>query len=223
MAVQGKYARAHPLPDQVRLWTVSDVLNWLDTLSLGQYSTAFKEATIDGPFLMELREDDLVQILGMKHKLHVRKLLVSRDRLKPLSVDELKKKKMFEIEEKADDTRAGVAVVPDMDTVFSQCRNGRTKRLEDSLNAGFPVDAEDEGGNTLLLTACQNSNRRIVEMLLIRGASVNHQNSQGNTALHFALAFDTEGLLGEYLIEHGADDSVENLLGLTPYDGIVAT
>ena len=110
--------------------------------------------------------------------------------------------------------------MPDQDTVFSQARNARNKRLEQSLNQGFPIDAEDENGNTLLLTACQNSNRKMVEMLLIRGAAVNHQNAQGNTPLHFALAFDSEGLLGEYLIEHGADDSIENLLGLTPYDGL---
>lgn len=85
---------------------------------------------------------------------------------------------------------------------------------------GFPVDSEDERGNTLLLLACQNSNRRMVEMLLLRGANVNHQNSQGNTALHFALSFDSEGTLGEYLIEHGADDTIENIDGLTPYDGL---
>ena len=72
-----------------------------------------------------------------------------------------------------------------------------------------------------MLVACQNSNKRMVEMLLLRGASVNHQNAQGNSALHFALAFDSEGLLGEYLIEHGADDTLENIEGLTPYDGVV--
>ena len=41
-------------------------------------------------------------------------------------------------------------------------------------------------------------------------------------ALHFALAFDKDGSLGEYLIEHGADDSIENIDGLTPYDGVAA-
>lgn len=51
---------------------------------------------------------------------------------------------------------------------------------------------------------------------------MNHQNAQGNSALHFALAFDSEGLLGEYLIEHGADDTLENIEGLTPYDGVVS-
>ena len=59
-----------------------------------------------------------------------------------------------------------------------------------------------------------------MEMLLLRGANINHQNAQGNTALHFALAFDPEGTLGEYLIERGADDSIENIDGLTPYDGL---
>jgi len=57
-------------------------------------------------------------------------------------------------------------------------------------------------------------------MLLLRGANVNHQASNGNTALHFALAFDTEGMLGEYLIEHGADDTLENMEGMTCYDGV---
>ncbi len=110
--------------------------------------------------------------------------------------------------------------VPSLDTVFSQARNGRIKRVEESLNLGFPIDAEDEKGNTLLLIACQNRNKRLVEMLLLRGASINHQNALGNTALHYAIAFDTDGVLGEYLIEHGADDTIENINGLSPYDGV---
>jgi ankyrin repeat protein len=112
--------------------------------------------------------------------------------------------------------------VPSLDTVFSQARNGRVKRVEESLNLGFQIDAEDEKGNTLLLVATQNSNKKLVEMLLLRGANINHQNALGNTALHFALAFDKEGAIGEYLIEHGADDSIENIQGLTPYDGVAS-
>jgi ankyrin repeat protein len=104
--------------------------------------------------------------------------------------------------------------------VFSQARNGRTKRVEDSLNQGFQIDTEDDKGNTLLLVACQNSNKRLLEMLVLRGATINHQNAQGNTALHFALTFDSEGTIGEYLIEHGADDTIENVAGLVAYDGL---
>ena len=57
-------------------------------------------------------------------------------------------------------------------------------------------------------------------MLLIRGANINHQNGAGNTALHYALAFDQESGIGEYLISHGADDSIENIEGWTAYDGV---
>ena len=209
--------KANPLPDNVRTWSVADVCRWLDALSLSQYAAAFKDATVDGPFLMELREEDMVQVLGISHKLHVRKILVSREKLKPLSEQEMRMKDTVEREERADMRRAGGP--PDVPTVFSQARNGRIKRVEESLNLGFPVDGEDEKGNTLLLVACQNNNRRLVELLLVRGANINHQNAQGNTALHFALAFDPEGLLGEYLIEHGADDTIENVEGLVPYDG----
>ena len=55
---------------------------------MSQYAAAFREATVDGPFLLELREEDLVQVLGVEHKLHVRKILVSRDKLKPLTAKE---------------------------------------------------------------------------------------------------------------------------------------
>ena len=61
-------AKANPLPDSVRNWSVADVGRWLDTLSLSQYIVPFREATVDGPFLMELREEDMVQVLGMNHR-----------------------------------------------------------------------------------------------------------------------------------------------------------
>lgn len=39
------------------------------------------------------------------------------------------------LQEKAEEKRKTVGV-PDLDTVFSQARNGRLKRLEESLNLG---------------------------------------------------------------------------------------
>jgi hypothetical protein len=171
--------KVNPLPNSVKNWSVVDVSRWLDVLSLGQYIPAFKDASVDGPFLMELREEDMVQVLNITHKLHLRKIIVSREKLKPLSEQESQIKDIVLAEDKADNLRAGVTGPPDLASVFSQCRNGRIKRVEESLNQGFSVDGEDEKGNTLLLVACQNSNRRMVEMLLLRGAAVNHQNGQG--------------------------------------------
>lgn len=108
---------------QVRLWTVEDVCRWLDTLRLGQYKSAFKEASVDGEFLLELREEDMMQVrrhhsgtvwglegplvslswssvavaqvLGMEHKLHVRKVILARAKLLPLSEEERAKKVRF--------------------------------------------------------------------------------------------------------------------------------
>ena len=34
------------------------------------------------------------------------------------------------------------------------------------------------------------------------------------------MAYDPEGALGEYLIDKGANDMLENKLGLSPYDGL---
>lgn len=56
----------------------------------------------------------------------------------------------------------------------------------------------------------------VVEFLVKRGAAVNHCNSTGNTALHFAMSYDTSGKMGEYLINNGADDTIENKQGLSP-------
>jgi len=212
-------SKAQPFPKDIKVWSVGDVGRWLDTLQLSQYVKAFKEASVDGEFLLELRPDDLSQVLGVEHKLHVRKVLVSRDKLRPLDEQAKLKKAIVLHEETTKESREGTGI-PELDTVFSQARNGRTKRVEDSLNADFPVDAEDEKGNTLLHLASQNCNKALMQLLIARGANVNSQNGQGNTPLHFVMAYDTEGLLGEFLVEKGADDTIENKHGLSPYDGI---
>lgn len=49
---------------------------------------------------------------------------------------------------------------------------------------------------------------------------MNHQNGRGNTALHYAMAYDTHGVLGEMLISRGGDDTVANKDGLSCYDGL---
>ncbi|KAK7232893.1 glucose-6-phosphate dehydrogenase [Aureococcus anophagefferens] len=194
---EAKRSKAEPFPSEMRLWSVADAARWLDTLSLGQYKAAFREASVDGDFLLELREEDLIQVLGMEHKLHAAEGDPRRDKLKPLSEGDVVKKALVLREEAAAAERDGVAI-PSTDVVFSQCRNARAKRLEESLNMGFPIDKEDEKGNTLLSLASQNLNQKICEMLLARNADINHRNAQGNTPLHFAMAYDSEGTLAAY-------------------------
>ena len=214
-------AKKEPFPPNVAHWSVADVGRWLNTLSLGQYVKNFEEACVDGDFLMELREEDMSTVLQVEHSLHRRKMILAREKLKPLSRQEIAKKEVVVAEENAGGSREDqYGDVPDLTTVFSQCRHGRLKRIEESLRLGFDINSEDEKGNSLLLVACQNGHRKMLDLLLNRGASIDHQNVQGCTALHYALAYDQTGELAEFLIEKGADDSLENVLGLSAYDGI---
>lgn len=216
-----KVAARDTFPENVRDWTVSDVARWLDTLQLSQYRRAFKEATIDGAFLLELREEDMRETLGMSHALHVRKVQLARDKLRPLNERELERLEGAEREQAASRARENqFQPPPTVDEVFSQIRNGRTKRVENALKLGFDLKQVDENGNNALHVAAQNVNTKLVELFLQHGCAINLQNKLGNTPLHFAMAYDTAGTLGELLIERGADDMIENNAGLSPYDGL---
>ena len=210
-----------PLPESVRSWTVEDVGLWLDSLSLSQYKSAFNEASIDGDFLLELRPEDMRDVLGMSHPLHVQKVVVSREKVRPLNEAEMRQKKAVLFEQSLEtEYQEEQHVIPDVGTVFSQIRNSRYKKVEEALDLGFDPNSLDSNGNTALIVAAQNTNKRIAELLLNRGAEINHQNSQGNTPMHYAMAYDPQGTLGEFFIGRGADDTLENQLGLSPYDGI---
>ncbi|CAM9594278.1 unnamed protein product, partial [Hapterophycus canaliculatus] len=74
-------SQRHPFPTELSLWTVDDVCRWLDTLQLGEYKQAFREGKVDGSFLGDLRESDLMDSIGMEHKLHLKKLLLARQKL----------------------------------------------------------------------------------------------------------------------------------------------
>ena len=53
------------------------------------------------------------------------------------------------------------------------------------LNLGLPVDVRDNYGNTILVIACQNGNKRVAKAVLRRGANINARNHKGNTPLHY--------------------------------------
>jgi hypothetical protein len=209
-------------PTDVKRWNIQHIVQWLDTLMLGQYRKAFEEAAIDGSFLLELTDADLRDVLGITHQLHRKKLLFSRDKLMPLTAAEIRARKDIEHEKMAGALRATETTPNDLDTVFSLARNGRRRQVEDMLDKGFNVNSEDEFGNTLLIVGAQQVNMALCEMLLKRGAAINRQNMQGNSALHYAMAYDPSGDVGEYLIAQGADDTLENKWGLSVYDGISA-
>ena len=59
----------------VSLWNVDNVIEWLESISLGQYAEAFRDGAIDGPFLSQLTDDDIRNVLGVEHRLHRKKII----------------------------------------------------------------------------------------------------------------------------------------------------
>jgi len=105
-------------------------------------------------------------------------------------------------------------------SLCTMCRHGKHREAEDlldQLNDKLSIDFCDEAGNTLLMIASQNGNKRVAKLCLRRGAQINKQNLNGNTCLHFAFGYGFGGL-AEYLISKGADPSLVNSNGLTCYE-----
>lgn len=86
----------------------------------------------------------------------------------------------------------------------------------------FNLNKVNDHGNSLLHVAAQNGNMKIAKILLEKGANPNHQNKGGQTAGHFANAYQFYDFLS-WLFDPaggGADDTLENQYGLGPYDGL---
>jgi len=103
--------------------------------------------------------------------------------------------------------------------VFSFVRHNRYDAVEALIQQDQDViHCTDENTNTLLHTACQNNNRRLTKLLLKNHIEINAQNVRGNTALHYCYQYGFSDL-AEYLLAHGADDSILNQDGFVPAQG----
>ena len=83
----------------------------------------------------------------------------------------------------------------------------------------FHINRGAEHNNTLLIIAAQNGNLKILKFLIAKGANPNHQNDTGQTAAHFANEYKFFEV-STWLFENGAYDYIENMYGLTAYDGL---
>mmetsp|Transcript_13392 Transcript_13392/g.30917 ORF Transcript_13392/g.30917 Transcript_13392/m.30917 type:complete len:337 (+) Transcript_13392:45-1055(+) len=111
-----------------------------------------------------------------------------------------------------------VVLSPTEQAAFTAARHGRDEELSGLLES-VHVNALNDAGNTLLITAAQNNQQKVVKELHNRGADLNSQNRLGQTALHFAFAFGyTE--LGKWLVKKGAATSLKNSSGMTCYEGL---
>ena len=90
--------------------------------------------------------------------------------------------------------------------------------LEGGGRADATYERDGVSGITLLMSAAQQGNERVVELLRRHGAAVNLQNSDGDTALMCAAGNGHERVV-ELLIRHGAEVNVQQSDGLTALIG----
>jgi hypothetical protein len=124
-------------------------------------------------------------------------------------------------QQKAEISKAQI-MAQDFRKLCSLCRHSKFSEAEQLINQpdwAVPIDYQDDQGNALIHIAAQNGSKRLVKLCLRRGASLNLQNLNGQTALHFAFGYGyTE--VGDYLVSKGADDSIRNKDSLTCYEGL---
>ena len=81
--------------------------------------------------------------------------------------------------------------------------------MKSSLLDRFPVESRDPFGNTMLILAAQNNNRRIVKLCLKFRANIDAVNKKGNTALHYSCFYEyTE--ISQTLRKYGARCDIQN-------------
>mmetsp|Transcript_12215 Transcript_12215/g.22899 ORF Transcript_12215/g.22899 Transcript_12215/m.22899 type:complete len:1667 (-) Transcript_12215:19-5019(-) len=298
---------AKKMKSPVSYWEVDHVIEWLKVLSLGQYEDSFRDGSVDGPFLCELSDDDLLHVLGVEHKLHRKKILWGIAKLKSLtsndatnlnatqasityatssspldSLNTVKESPLDHTFTSSPDTstaaqqqklevqiarRVTIAPVeinsivqPSLDDLSRWVRNQKYTLLNEALapfsstkfdpanirvqflegmgtvyvksmsttstateEDSFHLNRCDEHGNTLMHIAAQNGNLKIAKLLIEKGANPNHQNKQGQTPGHFAVAYQFFDFASWLFDKNGGngDDLILNMYGLGPYDGLV--
>lgn len=85
-----------------------------------------------------------------------------------------------------------------MEKAILAAKSSNIAMMEDSLAEEISINTADDFGNTLLILACQQGNKRMVKFLLRRGANINLQSLAGNTPLHYCYAYSFHSL-GVYL------------------------
>jgi len=108
----------------------------------------------------------------------------------------------------------------EFEPIFNKALTGGYKEVGEIIDAGAPIDATDENGNTALHAACQGGSLKTVKACLRRAYETNVQNRHGNTPLHYAYAFGHQDV-AEYLVRKGnASQEVRNIYGLCACEGL---
>lgn len=101
--------------------------------------------------------------------------------------------------------------------VHLNAKQGNVEELKELLDNFTWVDVIDEEGASPLMTAVKNSQIEVVKLLLSKGANANHQDANGNTALHIlAQRGQDKSEVYKLLVRSGAKSTIKNNRGQTP-------
>merc|ERR1712039_935904 len=89
-------------------------------------------------------------------------------------------------------------------TVHEAAKNGDLKAVQEYMNKGQPLDAQDQKGITPLGYAIGANRIAVVKLLLDKRANPYAVDATGNCGLHYAAGYGRKELL-EYLIKVGAN------------------
>lgn len=213
-------------------WTVDDVVDWLRVLSLHQYQDSFRDGAVDGPFLSQITDDDLLNILGVEHKLHRKKILygilklmggqthTSSQSYVTESHSTHPPDPMIAIDKKNDSyvntsliaKQQDDKIIPSLEDLFRSIRNnklGVVKEALSSLEDGKfdPIDLRvqfmEEFGTVY--------KKHISDLAF----HINQSDEHGNTLLHVA-AQNGNMKIAKFLISKGSNPNHQNKQGQTP-------
>lgn len=75
----------HRLSQQVPLWTIKDVLEWLTQVNFEKFKPQFEESAVDGDLLLQLNDEMLAQDIGISNGILRRRFLRELSSLKRLA------------------------------------------------------------------------------------------------------------------------------------------
>jgi len=100
-------------------------------------------------------------------------------------------------------------------SVHEAAKNGDLKAVQEYMNKGQPLDAQDHKGITPLGYAIGANKIAVVKLLLDNRANAYAVDSTGNSGLHYAAGYGRKELL-EYLLKTGVTVNLSNSKGQTP-------
>ncbi len=95
-------------------------------------------------------------------------------------------------------------------------QKGNAEEIHPLLERTSWIDVIDEAGASPLMVAAKNDNLEVMDMLITLGADVNHQDINGNTALHVLANLGKESSEAfQKLLDNGAKMNIKNVRGQT--------